>query len=116
MRLSRWRWRSQRGGVLPHHEASWIPMISVLTDKLPICSVIKRGVAGQELPLLSLLHTLLDLVLVVALKLVLEFFFLQRVPHREAVVLESVLRLNLPFVGLVFSLVLLCFRHHAVNL
>merc|ERR1712195_331078 len=28
-----------------------IPMISVLTDKLPICSVIKRGVAGQELPL-----------------------------------------------------------------
>merc|ERR1719380_410203 len=59
-------------------------------------------------PIKSLLHCLLDLVLVIALKLVVQLLLLQSVPHREAVVLQAILRLDLRLVRLILSLELLC--------
>merc|ERR1712127_945102 len=52
-------------------------------------------------PIQSLLHGLLNLVLVIALELLLEFFLLQGVAHREAIVFQAILRLDLRTVRLV---------------
>merc|ERR1711869_12424 len=60
-------------------------------------------------PIESLLHSFFNLVLVITFKLVFQFFLLERVPHCEAIVFKPVLCFNLGFVGLVFSLELLCF-------
>merc|ERR1719386_581606 len=46
-------------------------------------------------PIKSLLHSLLNLVLVVAFKLVFELFLLEGIPHGEAIVFKTVLRLDL---------------------
>merc|ERR1719182_651011 len=66
-------------------------------------------------PVESLLHSLLDFVLVVTLKLVLQLLLLQGVAHREAVVLQAVLGLDLELGFLVFGTILFSFLHHAVD-
>merc|ERR1719486_1694565 len=67
-------------------------------------------------PVQSLLHGLLNLFLVAVLELVLELLLVQRAPHREAIVLQAVLRLDFLLVGLVLCPVLFCLAHHAVDL
>merc|ERR1712060_569977 len=67
-------------------------------------------------PIQGFLHGLLNLFFIVTLKLVLELFLRQGVTHREAVVLQAVFGLNLGFVLLIFSAVLLRFLHHTINL
>merc|ERR1711870_100001 len=67
-------------------------------------------------PIQGLLHCLLNLFFIVTLKLILELFLRQGVTHREAIVLQAVLGLNLGFVLLVLSAVLLRFLHHTINL
>merc|ERR1719506_3219569 len=66
-------------------------------------------------PVESLLHGLLDFVLIVALELVLQLLLLQGVAHREAVVLQAILCLNLGLCLLVFGTIFLSFLHHAIN-
>merc|ERR1712217_445958 len=65
-------------------------------------------------PVKRLLNSLLDLLFVVAFKLVLEFFLGKSVTHCEAVVLQTILCFNLRFVLLVLCTILLCFLHHAI--
>merc|ERR1719152_358118 len=63
-------------------------------------------------PIQSFLHSLFDLVLVISLELVFQLLFLQGVAHCEAIVLQSILCLNLRLVLLIFLAVLLCFLDH----
>merc|ERR1719375_2282723 len=65
-------------------------------------------------PVKGFLHSLLNLVLVVALELVFEFLLLEGVAHGEAVVFQTVLGLDLDFLCFVFGTVLLSFLYHAV--
>merc|ERR1719387_1131608 len=67
-------------------------------------------------PIKCLLHGLLDLVLVITLKFVLELLLLECVAHGEAVVLKAILGLNLCLIRFVFRLELLCLGNHAINL
>merc|ERR1719198_1320440 len=67
-------------------------------------------------PVKAVLHGLLDLLLVAILELFLELLLIQCVAHREAVVLEAILRLDLHLVGLVLALELFGLLDHAVNL
>merc|ERR1711976_1120725 len=67
-------------------------------------------------PIQCLLDSLLDLVLVITFELVLELLLLQSVALCEAVILQAVLSLDLGFVLLIFSAILFCLLHHAVNL
>merc|ERR1711939_145919 len=59
-------------------------------------------------PVQSLLHGLLDLVLVITLELLLQLLLLQGVAHGEAVVLQAILGLELGPVLLIFGSVLFC--------
>merc|ERR1719433_2221374 len=67
-------------------------------------------------PIEGFLYRLLDLLLVVALKLVLELLLIQRVPHGEAIVLQAVLCFDLVLLLLILSPVLLRLLYHAVDL
>merc|ERR1719379_2880487 len=67
-------------------------------------------------PIKGFLDCFFNLVLIVALKLIFQLLLLQRVPHREAIVLKTVLCLNLALVRLVLSLEFLRLRNHAVDL
>mmetsp|Transcript_67140 Transcript_67140/g.190417 ORF Transcript_67140/g.190417 Transcript_67140/m.190417 type:complete len:272 (-) Transcript_67140:232-1047(-) len=67
-------------------------------------------------PVEGVLHGLLDLLLVPTLELLLELLLVQGVAHREAVVLEAVLCLDLLLVGLVLRPELLGLLNHAVDL
>merc|ERR1712060_435835 len=67
-------------------------------------------------PIQGLLHCLLNLFFIVTLKLILKLLLSQSVTHREAVVLQAVLGLNLGFVLLILSAVLLRFLNHAIDL
>merc|ERR1719263_2349537 len=67
-------------------------------------------------PVKGFLDCLLNLVFVICLKFVLQLLLLQSVAHGEAVVLKTILGLNLRLVGIVFGAVLLCLLDHAVNL
>merc|ERR1719229_1440486 len=67
-------------------------------------------------PIQGLLDSAFYLLLVSRLKLVFEFFFIQCVAHREAIILQTVFRFDLRFVRFVLGTVLFCFLHHAVNL
>merc|ERR1712187_365688 len=67
-------------------------------------------------PIERVLHRLFNFVFVVTLEFVFQLLFLQRVPHGEAVILQTVFGFNLAFVLLVFSSVLLRFLYHTVNL
>mmetsp|Transcript_49221 Transcript_49221/g.88481 ORF Transcript_49221/g.88481 Transcript_49221/m.88481 type:complete len:258 (+) Transcript_49221:138-911(+) len=66
-------------------------------------------------PVQCLLHCRLNLLLVSALKLVLELLLVQGVAHGEAVVLQTVLGLDLLLVRFIFSTELLGLLHHAVD-
>merc|ERR1719223_517828 len=66
-------------------------------------------------PVEGLLHSLLDFVFVVTLKLVHQLLLLQGVTHGEAVVLQAVLCFNLSLCFLVFGTEFLSLLHHAVN-
>merc|ERR550532_372721 len=67
-------------------------------------------------PVQCILHRLFYFFFVTALKLVFELLLLQSVAHSEAIVLQTVLRLDFRFVRLIFGPELLCFLHHAVDL
>merc|ERR1712187_1070607 len=54
-------------------------------------------------PVQCLLHGLFDLLLVSTLEFILELFFVQSIPHCEAVVLQAVLGLNLHPVRLILG-------------
>ena len=67
-------------------------------------------------PVQCLLHCGFDLLLVSRLELVLQLLLVEGVAHREAVVLQAVLGLDLLLVLLILSTELLSLLHHAVNL
>merc|ERR1719375_324289 len=66
-------------------------------------------------PVKGFLNSLLNLVLVIALKLVLKLLLLEGVAHGEAIVFQAVLGLDLDFLCLVLGTVLLGLLHHAVD-
>merc|ERR1712023_347445 len=66
-------------------------------------------------PIESLLNSLLDLVLVVTLKLVLELLLLEGVAHGEAIIFQTILCLDFDLLSFIFGAVLLSFLHHAIN-
>merc|ERR1712187_870742 len=67
-------------------------------------------------PIKRLLHSCFDFFLVTTLELILQFIIRKCVSHLEAIILETIFRLNLLLVLLVFCPILLCFLHHAVDL
>merc|ERR1712187_875103 len=67
-------------------------------------------------PIQGVLYSFLDLLFVPCLEFVLKLVVRQSVSHLEAIVLQTVLRLDFHLVRLIFGLVLLCLLHHAVDL
>merc|ERR1719237_1607905 len=67
-------------------------------------------------PVQCILHRLLDFLLVARLEFVLELFLVKRVPHRETIVLQAVLRFDLHLLLLILGTVLFRLLYHPVNL
>merc|ERR1712137_212227 len=67
-------------------------------------------------PIEGLLDCLLNLLLVIALKLILKLFLRKRIAQAEAVVLKTILGLDLELGRLILSTELLGLLHHAIDL
>merc|ERR1711884_70920 len=101
-----------RGLVHLHHDGVDYPLqLLLLAFKF-----ILLGKLVLVEPIQGLLDSILNLLLVSILKLFLELPLLERVAHREAIVLQPVLGFDLCPVGLVLCSELLRLLHHTVNL
>merc|ERR1719419_482816 len=67
-------------------------------------------------PVKGLLHRLFNLFLVPALELVLELLLVEGVAHREAIILQAILGLNLRLIRFILGPELLGLLHHTVDL
>merc|ERR1712038_1079707 len=107
-------WHATTTGSLVHLHHDWIH------DALNLFLLGFKLIFLRQLilvkPIKCILDRLLNFVLIITLKLVLQLLFLQGVSHGEAIILETVLCLNFRLVCLIFGAVLFGLLNHAIDL